>query len=201
MRYIILLGIVFICGYIGYGLSLYYSNRLKFFRNLELLFEKLSLEINFSQNKLISIMQDFTTNNKEVLKVINNYIEVLNSDLKSTNEILFKDIKILNEEEKNILNLFFSSLGKLDVSNQIKQLEGQKEQLKQFYLKAEQEAQKYVPLYMKLGIIIGLAFALIFIWVLCKKRHIVLCNDIATQHLVLLCVVKKINFGLWLGVK
>jgi len=163
MKYIILLGIVFICGYIGYGLSLYYSNRLKFFKNLELLFEKLSLEINFSQHKLISIMQDFTTTNKDVLKVINNYIGCLNNNMKLTNDLLFKDMKILNEEEKNILNLFFFSLGKLDVANQIKQLKGQKEQIKQFYLKAEQEAQKYVPLYMKLGIIFGLAFALIFI--------------------------------------
>lgn len=163
MKYLVLAGIVVICGYIGYGLSAYYNNRLKFFKNLELLFEKLCLEINFSQHKLVSIMQDFPTQNKDVLRIIKNYIDCLNNNLKLSNEILFKDIKILNEEEKNILNLFFLSLGKLDVTNQIKQLEAQKEQIKQFYLKAENEAQKYVPLYMKMGIILGLTIALILL--------------------------------------
>ncbi|MDD3397563.1 MAG: stage III sporulation protein AB [Clostridia bacterium] len=161
MKYLILAGIVVICGYIGYGLSAYYNNRLRFFKNLELLFEKLCLEINFSQHKLVSIMRDFSTHNKEVLKIIKNYVDCLNNNQKLTNETLFKDIKILNDEEKNILNLFFLSLGKLDVLNQIKQLEAQKEQLKQFYLKAEKDAQKYVPLYMKLGIIFGLTIAII----------------------------------------
>lgn len=163
MKYLVLAGIVVICGYIGYGLSAYYNSRMKFFKNLELLFEKLCLEINFSQHKLISIMQDFQTQNKEVLKLIKNYVDCLNNDLKLSNELLFKNIKILNEEEKNILNLFFLSLGKLDVANQIKQLDGQKEQIKSFYLKAEQEAQKYGPLYMKLGIILGLTIALILL--------------------------------------
>ncbi|MDD4408313.1 MAG: hypothetical protein PHC47_00515, partial [Clostridia bacterium] len=74
MKYLILILIVIICGYIGFGLSSYYSNRLKFFKNLELLFEKLCLEINYSQHKLVSIMQDFSTKNKDVMKLISNYV-------------------------------------------------------------------------------------------------------------------------------
>ncbi|MDD2227408.1 MAG: stage III sporulation protein AB [Clostridia bacterium] len=162
MKYLILILIVVICGYIGFGLSSYYSNRLKFFKNLELLFEKLCLEINYSQHKLVSIMQDFSTKNKDVMKLISNYVVCLNDNEKLTVEALFREIKILNSEEKNILNLFFMSLGKLDVSNQIKQLENQKEQIKRYYQKADEEAKKYVPLYMKLGIIFGLLLALIF---------------------------------------
>ncbi|MDD3232039.1 MAG: stage III sporulation protein AB [Clostridia bacterium] len=162
MKYLILILIVIICGYIGFGLSSYYSNRLKFFKNLELLFEKLCLEINYSQHKLVSIMQDFSTKNKDVMKLISNYVVCLNDNEKLTVEALFREIKILNSEEKNILNLFFMSLGKLDVSNQIKQLENQKEQIKRYYQKADEEAKKYVPLYMKLGIIFGLLLALIF---------------------------------------
>jgi len=162
MKYLILIFIV-ICGYIGFGFSSYYNSRLKFFKNLELLFEKLCLEINYSQHKLVSIMQDFSTKNKDVVKLISNYVVCLNQNEKLTVETLFKEIKILNSEEKNILNLFFMSLGKLDVSNQIKQLENQKEQIKIYYQKADEEAKKYVPLYMKLGIIFGLLLALIFI--------------------------------------
>ena len=146
MKYVILIVIVVICAYIGYGLSLYYSNRLKFFRTLMFLFEKINLEINFSQAKLIS-----------------NFVRCLENLNEVTKEELFKDLKILSEEEKNMIFIFFLSLGKFDVINQTKQLEGQKEEINKFYKNAEQEAKKFGPLYLKLGIIIGLGVALILL--------------------------------------
>ena len=76
---------------------------------------------------------------------------------------MFKDIKILNDEEKNMILIFFLSLGKFDVFNQTKQLNSQKEELNKLYSNAEQEAKKYAPLYLKLGIIFGLAIALILL--------------------------------------
>ena len=163
MKYIILFVVVLLCGYIGYGLSSYYTSRTKFFKNLELLFEKLNLEINFSQSKLIQIMQNFSTQNKEVKKLINNFVNCLEYDLEIKVELLFKDIKILNTEEKNIINIFFLSLGKLDVINQTKQLQGQKEQLNLLYKTAEQEEKKFAPLYLKMGIIAGLLLALLLL--------------------------------------
>ena len=165
MKYIILIIIVIICGYLGYGLSLYYNNRLKFFRTLLFLFEKINLEINFSQAKLISILKSFheETNNKEIKKLINNFIKCLEINNEVTKEDLFNDIKILNNEKKNMILIFFLSLGKFDVFNQTKQLDNQKEELNKLYSNAEQEAKKYAPLYLKLGIIFGLAIALILL--------------------------------------
>ncbi|MDD4815811.1 MAG: hypothetical protein PHQ62_01555 [Clostridia bacterium] len=163
MKYVILVIVVILCGYIGYGLSSYYTNRTKFFKNLELLFEKLNLEINFSQSKLIQIMQNFSTQNKEVKKLISNFVNCLEYDLEIKTDVLFKDIKILNNEEKNVINIFFLSLGKFDVINQTKQLQGQKEQLNLLYKTAEQEAKKFAPLYLKMGIIAGLLLALLLL--------------------------------------
>ena len=129
------------------------------------LFEKINLEINFSQAKLISIMQNFQEENpnKDIKKLISNFVRCLENLNEVTKEELFKDLKILSEEEKNMIFIFFLSLGKFDVINQTKQLEGQKEEINKFYKNAEQEAKKFGPLYLKLGIIIGLGVALILL--------------------------------------
>ena len=134
MKYVILIIIVVIFAYLGYGLSTYYTNRKKFFNNLVFLFEKLNLEINFSQPKLISIMQEFNTQNqnKDICKLIKNYTSALEKNEEMEKTTLFKDIKILKDEEKNIIHLFFVGLGKLDVINQTKQLDSQKIELKIF---------------------------------------------------------------------
>lgn len=162
IKYLILLAVVIIFGYVGYGLSAYYTNRSKFFKNLELLFEKIKTEIRFSQNKLIEILQSYPTQNKDVKKVIKNFIKCLEFDLEIKNENLFNDIKILAEEEKNILCIFFKSLGKFDAFNQTNQLDNQKTELARLHKLAEEEAKKYAPLYLKIGVIAGLVVALIF---------------------------------------
>ena len=75
---------------------------------------------------------------------------------------MFVGIKILHEEEKSFLEIFFKTLGKFDAINQTSQLENQKVELGMLYKKADEEAKKYAPLYSKLGIIVGLVIALVF---------------------------------------
>lgn len=162
IKYIILFIIVILCSYIGYGFSSFYTNRSKFFKSLELLFEKLKTEISFSQSKLIEILQTFTTNSKDAKRFIENFIECLNFDKSLDNENLFKNIKILNDDEKNIILLFTKTLGKFDVPRQSQQLTSQKEELSALYKKADEEAKKFGGLYIKLGVILGLVIALIF---------------------------------------
>ena len=80
-----------------------------------------------------------------------------------TYQDIIKNIKILHDDEKNILLIFFKSIGKFDAYNQTNQLENQKNELHEFYKKAEEESKKYTPLYMKLGVILGLVIGLIFL--------------------------------------
>lgn len=162
MKYIIILIVAILFGYVGYGFSMYYKNRAKFFKSLELLFENLKTEIRFSQAKLIEVLKSYNTNSKEVKIVINNFINCLEYDLEMNQEHLFKNIKILNDDEKNILLIFFKSLGKFDTYNQTNQLENQKNEIASLHKTAEEESKKYTPLYMKLGIILALVVALIF---------------------------------------
>ena len=162
IKYFILFAIAGICTYIGWGFSSYYTNRSKFFKSIELLFDKLKTEIRFSQGKLIEILNDFQSHSQDAQTLIKNFIDCLNFDKDICPENLFENIKILNEDEKNVLAIFFKTLGKFDAFNQTNQLANQQVQLAQFFTKAEEDAKKYGTLYIKLGIIAGLVIVLIF---------------------------------------
>lgn len=162
IKLLILIIIVILCGYIGYGISKYYLSRSKFFKSVELLFDKLKTEISFSQNKLVEILSSYQPPSPEAKKLIKNFVDCLNYDKAIEKENLFNGIKILHEEEKAFLEIFFKSLGKFDAFNQTSQLENQRLELSDFYKKAEEESKKFAPLYLKLGIIAGLVLALLF---------------------------------------
>ena len=110
MKFVLLIIIVFICAYIGYGLSNYYNKRVNFFKDLKLLFEKIKLEINFSHLKLISILNSFSTTSKEVDYLKKNFKKCLQENLNFNEENLFYNIKILSNDEKQLLILFLTSL-------------------------------------------------------------------------------------------
>ena len=78
MKYIFLGVIVFICGYIGYGLSKYYISRLKFFNDLLNFAEKFETEINFSKTKLLNVVDGFKSTSKEFVTILNSYKSFLN---------------------------------------------------------------------------------------------------------------------------
>lgn len=162
IKYAILVVVVGLCGYIGFGFSSYYTNRAKFFKSLELLFDKLKTEIRFSQHKLIEILCAFPSHSVHTKKLIKNFVDCLNLDKEISNQNLFADIKILSEDEKNLLLIFFQTLGKFDALNQTNQIATQQNELANFAKRSEDDAKKYAPLYIKLGIIVGLVVALIF---------------------------------------
>lgn len=160
MKYFLLGVIVFICGYIGYGLSKFYIARLKLFTSLINFSEKLDTDINFGKAKLLKIIEEFNSNSKELKKILDSYTLCLNEG-KTCSEEIFKDVKILKDEEKHVILCFFSELGKLDVYNQTKQIENSKIKFQEIVNSCTEEKKKYGTLYLKLGIILGLLIALI----------------------------------------
>lgn len=161
MKFVLLGVIVFICGYIGYGLSRYYFSRVKLFMSLINFTEKLDTDINFGKAKLLKIIEDFKCDSKDLKKILNGYILCLNEGKSCTEDMVFKDIKILKDEEKNVILNFLLELGKLDVFNQTKQIENSKFRFKEILEGCNEEKKKYGNLYLKLGIILGLLIALI----------------------------------------
>ncbi len=161
MKYILLGVIVFICGYIGYGLSKYYIVRLKFFNDLLNFAEKFETEINFSKTKLLNVIDNFKSSSKEFVSVLTNYKTFLNNGNLISDTLLFEKIKILKDDEKHNVYMFFNELGKLDVYNQTKQIQNYKQKFNDIIKSCSEDKKKYGSLYMKLGIITGLLFSLL----------------------------------------
>ncbi len=161
MKYIFLGVIVFICGYIGYGLSKYYISRLKFFNDLLNFAEKFETEINFSKTKLLNVVDGFKSTSKEFVTILNSYKLFLNEGQILNENLMFDKIKILKEEEKHCVFMFFNELGKFDVYNQTKQIENYKVKFNDIIHSCVEDKKKYGTLYVKLGIILGLLFALL----------------------------------------
>ena len=97
---------------------------------------------------------------KELKKILDSYTLCLNEG-KACSEEIFKEVKILKDEEKHVILCFFSELGKLDVYNQTKQIENSKIKFQEIVNSCTEEKKKYGTLYLKLGIILGLLIALI----------------------------------------
>ncbi len=160
MKIFLILILIGLCTYVGYGFAKYYINRALFWKEMNLLLEKLKLEINFTKEKLGLIFVSFETKSKELKKLINNFLSCLEQKIFSE-EKLFEKIKILKTEEKDTIGQFFKSLGHFDVSGQTKQIEGFQKAFNSFEKQCDEEKKKYASLYVKLGIIVGALIGLI----------------------------------------
>ena len=143
MKYALLITIILICSYIGFGLSKYYFSRFKFFLELISFLEKADLDINFSKSKLLEIITNFRCTNKDLKSILDEYKICLETSKSFGQEDLFKNTKILKDDEKKIVYSFFSELGKLDVYNQTKSLENYKGKFSAMLGSCEEEKKKY----------------------------------------------------------
>lgn len=162
MKLFLILFLVFLCGYVGYGLSSYYKNRRIFFEEFISLIENVNLDINFSREKIAQILKSQKINSRALKKTINNFIAVL-----ETRELecgkLFEGVKLLKDDEKFLIFSFFRSLGKFDVELQSLQLSQFKEKFLNSLQVCSSEEKKYSPILLKLAIMVGALLGLIFI--------------------------------------
>lgn len=162
MKYIFI-GIVFCaCAFIGYLFSAKYTKRKKFFTSLIVLADKLSLEINFSRERLKVLIENFDgANRKNLFGVDEKFLEYLNKNCELTVEEIFKKTSILKQDEKDLLLLFFKTLGRSDVENQTKEIQSFVSIFSEIKSQCDIEQKKYGALSMKLGIVAGLFWAVI----------------------------------------
>lgn len=165
MKIILVVALIIICGIIGIGISGVYKQRKKFFDSFLTFLLNIKTDIGFSANKLTEIIsiEKENCNNKDFKTLLSNYYYILNNGEKVTVELLFNNVKIINEQEKDDLFMFFKQLGKTDIYSQIDIIKNKIETTKTVCDKLKKDCEKYCPLYTKLGILAGLFLALIII--------------------------------------
>ena len=164
MKLLLLSLIAIIAIYIGYLFSKQYKTRANFFQAMVLLCQKFDVEINFSRERLKNIFNSLDEKHKKKLHGIdNNFISFIDKEMTLEKENLFKNIKFLKEDEKDIIFMFFKSLGRSDVDSQSKEIKNFQSRFEGLSSSAAAENKKYGSLSIKLGIIAGLVIIVLFI--------------------------------------
>lgn len=164
LKFVLLFLLFVLCATVGYVCSLKYKKRQKFFSSLIMLAEKLDVEINFSRERLKKLIEEIDDSQKKNLcNIDQNYIEYLNGSCELGVEQLFKNISILKASEKDLILLFFKSLGRSDVENQSKEIQSYVKRFESLSASADSENKKYGSLCTKLGIVAGLFVVVVLI--------------------------------------
>ncbi len=163
MKYVFILILFCGCTFMGYVFSRKYQKRKRFFASLISLADKLSIEINFSRERLKVLVLNFDeTTRKNLLGIDQKFVDFLDKKCELTSEI-FKGIDILKQEEKDLILLFFKTLGRSDVENQTKEISSFVARFSEIKAICDQEQKKYGSLSLKLGIVAGLFLVIILI--------------------------------------
>ena len=126
--------------------------------------QKFDVEINFSRERLKNIFINIDEKQKACLQgLVNNFIQFIEQEIPLEKETLFKGITFLKEDEKDVIFMFFKTLGRSDVDSQSKEAKNYQSRFESLSTLANNDNKKFGKLSLKLGIIAGLFIIVIFI--------------------------------------
>ena len=164
MKYIIIAILFVICLVVGYTFFNKYNKRKKFFKALIMLAEKLTVEINFSRERLKVLIENFDKTTKQnLLGIDEGFLNYLDRKTELNDKEIFKKTDVLKKEEKDFILLFLKTLGRSDVENQTKEIANFTKRFEEFKAVSDVEYKKYGTLSLKLSLIAGLFFVIVLI--------------------------------------
>ncbi|MBO5394387.1 MAG: stage III sporulation protein AB [Clostridia bacterium] len=164
MKILLIVVLFFASLFVGYAFSKKYRKRQQFFEAFVMLCQKFDVEINFSKERIKNIFLNLDESHKaRLLGIDRNYISFLDQEAELSKELLFKSISFLKEEEKDLLFIFFKSLGRSDLESQSKEIKNYLTRFEGLTQSAQQDNKKYGSLSVKLGLIVGLFIVILLI--------------------------------------
>lgn len=149
---------VAVCTLVAWKLSEKFRVRQKFYGDFYLFNKRMCEEMNFTRNTLPDVLGTFTAQ-PPFQTVLNDYRRTLDERLPfSCGELWF-----LGEEEKRSAEEYFSSLGKTDAHTQLAYLRSCEGKLKELAEKTLSERKKYGTMYIKLGLLTGIAVLILIL--------------------------------------
>ena len=145
---------------VGYLLAAKYRQRKSFFTQLFDFNERFLVEVAYSKRPIKEFIENYAYKG-DFAEILGLYIDVLGDFDKMPT--LFSEVSFLEQEEKKILTDYFSSLGKGDSDSQKSYFTNVKNTLDVYKKGAENEYKKYAELYVKLGVLVGVAIIIIIV--------------------------------------
>ena len=162
IKIITMLGIFFICLYIGNYKAKDYENRVIELNKFQNALVMLKSKIEFTHEPIKTIFEDisriiYEDNNNIFEMTLNNTKDICGSWNNSINILKTN----LNKEDKEVMRMFGKMLGKTDIKGQINEIELSMELIKRQINNAEKEKEKNFKLYKTMGAVIGLGICII----------------------------------------
>lgn len=145
--------------YIGLSFKRFYKKRFELITDLRELCENLKARINFSHELLPTVLKEYNAKTKELSCMLKFLAE---SERNKDDLMQLFDEKHIRSE-KEMLVKFFSRLGKSDIESEIEGIEALLLKLQALERSAEADVRQKGDLYFKLGIMAGIALAVIII--------------------------------------
>ena len=160
VKFLLCIAILAFTSGVGYFLASKYRQRKVFFTQFYEFNERFLREISYSKRPI----REFIVSNAykgDFSELLKNYLSVLGKEDELLN--IFSEISYINQEEIKTAIDYFRSLGKGDSESQKNYFSNAKELIGEYKKKSETEYKKYADLYVKLGVLIGLAIIIIII--------------------------------------
>ena len=145
---------------VGYVLASKFRNRKLFFAQLKLFNERFLREMDYAKRPIKEFVQIYAYKGD-----FNDILSIYLDKLGQFDDFLtvFPEIGYFTREEIRMICDYFNSLGKGDSLTQKSNFSTLDSQLSEYYKKAEIEYKKYADLYVKLGVLIGLAIIIVIV--------------------------------------
>jgi len=159
-----LIGIMFVCAYIGILKAKTYENRvieLNKFQNALVMFKS---KIEFTYEPLKNIFEDisnviYSNENNIFLITIKKNKDIYEAWCESIDE----NINNLTNEDKEIIKMLGKLLGKTDIKGQVNEIALTQGLIEKQIEKADIEKNKNVKLYKTMGVVLGIGICIILI--------------------------------------
>lgn len=162
----ILFGIFIISAIIGKMLSEKYINRVNELQEMKNALNIFKTKIKFTYEPIPKIFENIGKNSSNNIgKLFISAKNKMENDIASNSwqEAVNEYTGFLNKEDKHIIKMLSKQLGETDVDGQVSQIEVTEKFLDEQINQAQQEKEKNVKLFQKLGITAGLMIVIILI--------------------------------------
>lgn len=164
MKFLLLIILISVCLLVGGKFYFKYKKRFLFFEALVYLCQKFDVEIAFSRQRVQSIVSSLDEKLKNNLCGLDeNFLNCISSENLIEKEKLFSNINFLTDDEQNTIFLFFKSLGRSDMENQLKEIKNFENKFSAFQTQSNNDYKKYGKLSLKLSVIASLMIIVIFL--------------------------------------
>lgn len=157
IKWILIIVLIVVIMLIAYSVSEQIKDKYDFFNNLKLFLNQFKINVSFRQEKINEFLKK--NNSKKQFKL---FIEEYSNFLK-TGELNLEKIRVLEDDDKDILQDIVKNIGKYDAKNEINQMDSFLATVDVKLVKANEDKNKLCPMIIKLSLLFSIGLAILLI--------------------------------------